>query len=757
MKQIYANNFTTLELGRKGENLARQVVFDVRDLESLYGPGDVEVIYQRPGDAQPYPLAVQKDGTLVTWDVTATDTEMSDGYGKCELRYYVGDMLAKSKTWRTRVKPALPTPSETAPPEPEQGWVEQVLAAKQTAEKAAADAKADADRVSSLAAEVAVNAAQTAQDASKAAKAMEAAQTAQRLAAEAQGAAEAARTAAAAAQAATEKAATDAAGAKQDAETAQKAAHDAAAAAANTLESIQTLYQEMQTWSQGVIQDVNAAGSAAVQSVQSAGDTQVQRVTDEGATQTANAKAQADAAAQSASGAAQSAQEASESAAVYDTVLADVNQLKQDVAAITPDDAAVNGKPWTSKKIVDSLCSPFEESGNPVQCYPVENYPLGVKVSWEPTQEGSGDPSPDNIRPITGRDAVSVTRCGKNLSKSNAFGDVTWAYTDANTTKLINSLSAGTYKISLTITLNKFHDRFTSETVPATGLYARYYVHDGSQVVRDINLVTPQTIYRTDTLPKSVNISADIVIAEEDVGYRKQIYFYGCGRHTYAEGAPDGPLGTAEVSNLQIELGSTATPYEPYTGDTYDIALPETVYGGEMDAVSGEGQETWKTLTLDGTERWARQTTSTPGKYGFTFQVPEIATPTSPSIKGDIVCSQYPTVTAEDTYRCKNGISVEANVNHYFRIYNDTYAGGTIDEWKSYLASQYAAGTPVQVCYKLAEPVPFTATGTQPIHALSGVNTLYTDADGVVVTGAEDPKHTITELKNAIISLGGNI
>ena len=80
-----------------------------------------------------------------------------------------------------------------------------------------------------------------------------------------------------------------------------------------------------------------------------------------------------------------------------------------------------------------------------------------------------------------------------------------------------------------------------------------------------------------------------------------------------------------------------------------------------------------------------------------------------------------------------------------------------IQEWKSYLAAQYAAGTPVQICYKLATPTPFTATGAQPIPALSGVNTIYTDADGVVVTGAEDPKHTITELKNAIISLGGNV
>lgn len=137
MTQIYANNFTTLALGRRGENLARKVVFDVQEFESIYGVGDVEVIYQRPGDAQPYPLAVKMDRTLVTWDVTATDTEMSDGYGKCELRYYVGDTLAKSKIWRTYVEPAMGTPSEEVPPKPEKGWVDQVIAAGSEAKQAA--------------------------------------------------------------------------------------------------------------------------------------------------------------------------------------------------------------------------------------------------------------------------------------------------------------------------------------------------------------------------------------------------------------------------------------------------------------------------------------------------------------------------------------------------------------------------------------------------------------------------------------------
>lgn len=79
------------------------------------------------------------------------------------------------------------------------------------------------------------------------------------------------------------------------------------------------------------------------------------------------------------------------------------------IEAITPDDAAVDGKPWTSKHIVDMLCQPLEATGNPVQCYPVAGYPLGVKASWEPRQEGEGDPSPDNVRPIVGLDEVTVT------------------------------------------------------------------------------------------------------------------------------------------------------------------------------------------------------------------------------------------------------------------------------------------------------------------------------------------------------------
>lgn len=70
-----------------------------------------------------------------------------------------------------------------------------------------------------------------------------------------------------------------------------------------------------------------------------------------------------------------------------------------------------------------------------------------------------------------------------------------------------------------------------------------------------------------------------------------------------------------------------------------------------------------------------------------------------------------------------------------------------------YLAAQYAAGTPVKICYKQANPVPFTATGGASIKALSGTNTVLTDADSVTVTGRADPIQTVSKLSERIAAL----
>lgn len=381
------------------------------------------------------------------------------------------------------------------------------------------------------------------------------------------------------------------------------------------------------------------------------------------------------------------------------------------------DDTTVGTDAWSSKHIVDMLCPPLEETGNPVQCYPVVGYPLGCKVSWEPTQEGAGAPSPENIRAIKGRDSVTVTRCGENLlnPKENAY--VTYT------------------PYGLTIAYigdNKVH------------LSGTYQEDGGSFVI----LNTQQKLLAG----KGLKITGFTV-----EGTKQKYTLYGLRTKDETAIAMQAQFAKGDVIDMTVAVvvsGSYApTTYAPYTGQTATLTLPRTIYGGTVDAVTGDGQETWKPVTLDGTENWEAQQTAIPGKFGFTLEMPGIATPEGPGIKGDIVCNQYPAVTANDTYRCKNGISVEAQKNYYFRIYNDTHAGETADEWKSYLAAQYAAGTPVQIAYKMATPEPFTATGAQPIPALSGVNTVLTDADALTVTGRADPIKRITDLEDAVASM----
>ena len=124
-----------LPLGKQGENLARKIQFDISRWISSFGSGTVQLLHQRSGDESPYPVAVEREGNFAVWTVTNADTDAA-GTGRAELQYHVGDALAKSETWMTKVLPALGDASET-PPEAQQGWVDQVLQAGAAAAEAA--------------------------------------------------------------------------------------------------------------------------------------------------------------------------------------------------------------------------------------------------------------------------------------------------------------------------------------------------------------------------------------------------------------------------------------------------------------------------------------------------------------------------------------------------------------------------------------------------------------------------------------------
>ena len=120
---------TNIPLGRRGENLATCIIFDCSGLVQLYGDGTAELLHELK-DGTIYPVAVTQDGASVSWTVSASDTA-TVGAGRAELRWYVGDTLAKSAKFRTSVSSALADSTTETPPEPQKSWVDKVLAAAQ--------------------------------------------------------------------------------------------------------------------------------------------------------------------------------------------------------------------------------------------------------------------------------------------------------------------------------------------------------------------------------------------------------------------------------------------------------------------------------------------------------------------------------------------------------------------------------------------------------------------------------------------------
>ena len=394
------------------------------------------------------------------------------------------------------------------------------------------------------------------------------------------------------------------------------------------------------------------------------------------------------------------------------------------------DDTTVGPDAWSSKHIVDMLCPPLEETGNPVQCYPVAGYPLGCKVSWEPTQEGSGGPSPDNVRPIKGRDSVRVERCGENLSATAVFNGVKWASTYRDLINVLNKLPSGKYVLDFTFTLEKFFDSYTSDTAESTAFrFSSQFEDDEYCFISRGELIT-----KAEKLPSVRKITKTFVITPQHKERVKTAYFYACGRDRPVDGAPNGALGEGKISNVTITLGTTA--YSPYTGQTATLTLPHTIYGGTVDAVTGEGRETQKLVTLDGTTNkftdsdtyWNLPRYSAPGVFnGYSTD-----------------CSHFPRDTFGGNSQFERLFTKPQLMSKFF---------SDVNALNAYLAAQYAAGTPVQIAYKLATPTPFTATGAQPIPALSGTNTVLTDADSATVTGRADPIKRITDLEDAVASM----
>lgn len=178
--------------------------------------------------------------------------------------------------------------------------------------------------------------------------------------------------------------------------------------------------------------------------------------------------------------------------------------------------------------------------------------------------------------------------------------------------------------------------------------------------------------------------------------------------------------GDPSPENVRAITGLDSVKVTISNGDVshdYDITLPETIYGGTVDAVTGVGSKTWEFVEFDGTEDWYQN-----GENGyFLGEVIDIGLSGNRESISNIAVN--------------SGNSIAPIPDGQFNTWSFTFQRGwcgfslsfadSLDSWKSYLAAQASAGTPVQVAYKIATPTPFEISKIS-IPSLKGENTIFT-------------------------------
>lgn len=211
-------------------------------------------------------------------------------------------------------------------------------------------------------------------------------------------------------------------------------------------------------------------------------------------------------------------------------------------------------------------------------------------------------------------------------------------------------------------------------------------------------------------------------------------------------------------AQLWINEGNTALPYEPY-----GYKLPLTVNGTEYPIYLGQVETTRriKKLVLTGEEPWYTAVSSS-GLFGIQRFEPMQAHPFIPSYSAisnfyvyNPVQSGVDAATASGEFAMQ-AFRVGSAWQYNFFIKDNRY--GNVTDFKSYLAAQYAAGTPVTVWYVLAEPE--TAVVNEPLMKIGDyADTVSAAQAGVTIptVRGENVLDVPTEVKPSEVWIQGKI
>lgn len=318
-----------------------------------------------------------------------------------------------------------------------------------------------------------------------------------------------------------------------------------------------------------------------------------------------------------------------------------------------------------------------------------------LKVSITAVQTGTGDPAPNNIRPITGWSQAAINVTSKNLFNKNRTTDGSYLKTD------------GTIGTSATFCYTDYIGVKPSSTLYYIGCANQFGSSPCTQFY-DVNkgfvgYVRPTSVNGTIAVPSGAYyMRMSLAVADK---------------------------GTCCLSNESI---STYSDF----GTTYTVSFGSagTVYGGTLDVTTGVLTVEYASITFDGT-----QTINTSGT-AYRWYNTSVADGTFTD-DPNVISSWLPKTGSGSTGFGQSGSS--GNYNIYFYNMSDVDASITsADTFKTYLSSH-----PLTVVYKLASPQTYVLSPTQ-VKSLLGSNNIFADCGTSSVTYRADPRLYLEKLTN---------
>ena len=335
-----------------------------------------------------------------------------------------------------------------------------------------------------------------------------------------------------------------------------------------------------------------------------------------------------------------------------------------------------------------------------------------------PHQSGSGDPSLDNVRPISGYTVVKVTRTGKNVLPNQLQGA-----TIGGNTYVKNA--DGSVMVSGTVE-NQSSVRQIINSLPIAN--GNYIVSGGTEHVRvrinkyDLN---DELIGRINDSGSGTPFTVDDTIGRIYVGINPY---------------PTGEIIDNVTVYPMIRAASFADDtYEPYTGEEYDITIPTaagTVYGGSLE-INDDGSGTLivdtgylaVTAASDFAEVGSFAEGTNGNRCGFRVK-------NNPFEKGaDCYCNIAKTDASVNSGTASNWI---LGTCYLYNSHSSGWGGGSYFRYifpttvtSSTEALQYLIDNGCEFTYKLHDPQTYALT-TEQITTLLGNNTIFMDANGTI-------------------------